>query len=309
MTAESVPHLGIVTGETAPQLTADGQALQSVLRDRGYATEPVVWTEPHVSWSTFDAVVVRSCWQYYRRPTAFENWLTTLENAGVRILNPGHVIRWNMHKFYLRELESAGVPMPTTSWVERGSDTDLDALLEHRGWEEAVVKPAIGTSSDGVWRVSRPVTPPEQERFETAMRETDQLVQQFVPEIHDGELSFVFFAGEYSHANRSIPASDDFRAHPNFDGTTSRTTPSSELVTAAESIVQRAANVCSVDSESLVYARVDGIERDGRFQLLELELIEPYLGLTRGESTTEQFADAIERFLEATAPSRSQMNA
>jgi len=73
---ERVPRFGIVTGEQAPQLTADGQALKSELQERGYAAEPVVWTEPHVSWATFDAVLVRSCWQYYRRPAAFRELLT-----------------------------------------------------------------------------------------------------------------------------------------------------------------------------------------------------------------------------------------
>jgi hypothetical protein len=84
---ERVPRFGIVTGEQAPQLTADGQALKSELQERGYAAEPVVWTKRHVSWSTFDAVLVRSCWQYYRRPAAFRELLSRLDEAGVTVIN------------------------------------------------------------------------------------------------------------------------------------------------------------------------------------------------------------------------------
>jgi hypothetical protein len=45
----------------------------------------------------------------------------------------------------------------------------------------------------------------------------------------------------------------------------------------------------------LLYARVDGIERDERFVLLELEINEPFLYIGSSTGAATRFADAIER--------------
>jgi len=42
-----------------------------------------------------------------------------------------------------------------------------------------------------------------------------------------------------------------------------------------------------------LYARVDGLEKDGRFLLAELELIEPELFLERKPGAAERFARAL----------------
>ncbi|WP_255192539.1 hypothetical protein [Natronobeatus ordinarius] len=51
-----------------------------------------------------------------------------------------------------------------------------------------------------------------------------------------------------------------------------------------------------LEPERPCYARVDGLERGGAFELMELELIEPYLGLVRS-GAVERFADEIEAAL------------
>jgi len=42
-----------------------------------------------------------------------------------------------------------------------------------------------------------------------------------------------------------------------------------------------------------LYARVDGVERDGRLVLMELELIEPHLFLSWGDGAAERLAGAL----------------
>ncbi|MFC4541226.1 RimK family alpha-L-glutamate ligase [Halosolutus amylolyticus] len=291
------PRIGIVTGTRAPELTDDGRAVASELRDRGYEAEPVIWSESGVDWSRFDGLVVRSCWQYYEDPDAFRAWLGTVERNGVVVVNPPDVIRWNVHKFYLRDLETAGVSVVPTAYVDRGADVDLGTVLARNDWTDAVIKPAIGTSSSGVWRASTPIGPDAADRFEAQRAERDLLVQQFAPEVLDGELSLIFFGGAYSHANRSVPADDDFRAHPDFGVSTAAIDPAADLVAQARTVLEAAANVHSIDPSELTYARVDGVERGGSFELIELELIEPYLGLSRTDGALDRFVDAIDAAL------------
>lgn len=288
-------RLGIVTGEEAPELTEDGQALTAALDERDINAESVQWRASH-DWTAFDALVIRSCWEYYRDPTMFEAWLETVASAPPVVYNPVDVVRWNAHKFYLRDLRSEGVQTLETAFVEQSSDRDLGAILDERGWDEAVVKPAVGTSSEGVFRVSSTTADEHRGDYDDLRADGDVLVQRFAPEVTDGERSFVFFRGDYSHANRSIPAEGDYRAHPDFGGRTEPYEPPARTIDDAAGVLQAAADCLGIDVGDLLYARVDGVERGGEFLLMELELIEPYLGLREG-GAVEQFADAIHAVL------------
>ena len=293
MSSTDVHRIGIVTGAVAPDLSDDGQKLQSALEARGFDVEPVVWDDSSVKWATYDTLVVRSCWRYHTRPAQFRAWLETVDDLDVMVLNPPDVCRWNMHKFYLRELEQADVPVIPTAYVDRGSDVDLDALLERRGWTDAVVKPALGTSADGVWRVTAPVGSDAIGRFQDHRSKADLLVQRFVPEIARGELSVVLFGGECSHGFRSVPATDDFRAHPSLGGSVEPLGPSPGLEDRARAVVSTVCDLRSIDPEGLAYARVDGVELAGEFTLMELELVEPYLGLGMSDGGLERFVETI----------------
>jgi hypothetical protein len=49
---------------------------------------------------------------------------------------------------------------------------------------------------------------------------------------------------------------------------------------------------------TLLYARVDGVERNGRFVLMEVEINEPFLYLGSSPGAAARFADAIVRSAE-----------
>lgn len=287
-------RLGIVTGSAAPDLTENGKSLATELRRRGFSVSPVVWSDSDVKWAEFDAVLIRSCWEYHTQPTAFREWLRTIDDLDITVQNPIDVIRWNLHKFYLRDLAENGVSILPTAWVERGSDTDLETVIRSEDWNDAVVKPAIGTSSSDVWRTTLGDAADYQGKFDRLLANNDVLIQEYAPEISNGERSLVFFCGRLSHATRSIPADGDFRAHPNYGGTSDPYEPTYEIVEDAATVLQFACDHLGIDPTDLPYARVDGIERNGEFVLMELELIEPYLSLDTATEAFPTFADAIE---------------
>ena len=112
------------------------------------------------------------------------------------------------------------------------------------------------------------------------------MVQQFVPEIlRAGEWSLVFIGGKYSHSVIKRPAPGDFRVQREFGGDAVSAEPAASTVAAGE---------CLLDAlpERPLYARVDGIECDGRFVLMEVELIEPVLFLGIGNAS-DRFAEEI----------------
>jgi len=293
MGADGATRTGLVTGAAAPQLTKDGQRLLAALQARGHTVDPVRWDDPSVTWEEYDCLIVRSCWQYHTNRAAFRDWIDTVEQADAHVLNAPDVLRWNMHKSYLRDLDRREVSVVPTEYITQGSTQDLSTILERTGWTDAVVKPVVGTSAHDVWRVQTPVTPAAATRFRDQRSDTDVLVQPFVPAVTEGELSMVFFGGEFSHAYRTVPATADFRAHPNFGASVEPADPSAPLLDQARAVVTTAGTALGMDASAFVYARVDGVERDGAFELMELELVEPYLGLMMSDRGVDRFVEAI----------------
>ena len=42
---------------------------------RGHVVDAPVWDDPSIDWTTYDAVILRQTWDYYRKPQAFREWI------------------------------------------------------------------------------------------------------------------------------------------------------------------------------------------------------------------------------------------
>ncbi|WP_049915803.1 ATP-grasp domain-containing protein [Haloferax mucosum] len=282
--------IALATCEDLPSLVADDTSFVAALRDRGVTAEPVVWSDESVDWGDYDAVVVRSIWDYYKRPEQFSAWIETLASADCDVWNHSDVLRWNSHKCYLRDLAARGVSTLPTEYVEQGDDASLEAIFDDRGWDELVVKPAVSAGAFETKRISRDAAAAEQSWFDDLVRRNDVLVQAFVADITDGEWSLVFFGGEYSHAVVKRPEAGDYRVQEKHGGSVNVETPSDGLLEQAARVVD--AVTAEVGAKPL-YARVDGVERDGDFRLLEVELIEPELFFRVDSEAGDRFAETI----------------
>lgn len=281
-------RLALVTYSGLPGLSEDDRLVVGPLAARGISAEPAAWDDPAVEWDSYDALVVRSTWNYHRSFDAFRAWIDRVEALGVPLWNPAALLRWNASKTYLRDLVGRGVRVLPTHWVERGSATDLAEVLAGEGWSDAVVKPAISASAYETWRVAaRRLRVEDDSRFRGLTGEGDVMVQPFLPELaRDGEWSMIFLAGEYSHAVLKRPRRGDFRVQHEHGGTAEACAPPGHLTAAAREIT------AAVPAPWL-YARVDGCEVAGQFVLVELEMLEPSLFLASAASAAERFADAI----------------
>lgn len=287
--------IGFATYRKIPALTADDLLAAEELRLLGFDVVPIVWDDPTADLRDLAAVVTRSCWDYHLWPDRFRSWLDRLDRSGIRVLNPSAVVRWNMDKRYLRDLAAKGVALPRTVWVEARSGEDLEALLEGNGFAEAVVKPAISLSAYETWRTSVATARSHQDAFERLVSSGGVLVQELVEEVVSrGEISFLFFGGEYSHAVLKRPKSGDFRVQEDFGG-------SRELFHPPAALVDQARSVLDLVEEPLAFARVDGIAvgaEGGRLCLMELELIDPVLFLAFDKDAPRRFAEVIAGMLE-----------
>ncbi len=296
-----MPRIALATYATLPGLNDDDRLLVSALGKQGIPAVPAVWDSPDVEWGDFQGVLVRSCWDYHRRLPEFLEWIARLERDRQQVLwNPPELLRWNSHKGYLRDLGARGVSIVPTRWVARGEPCGLAEVLRHEGWGEAVVKPAVSASAFGAWSTTLTGAAPNQPKLDEMLRSGDVLVQPLVPEVRDpGEWSLVFFEGRFSHAVLKRPAAGDYRVQWEFGGSADASKPSRKLIADAERVL------AAVPGDPL-YARVDGVARDGRLALMELELIEPHLFFGWERRAATRLAKAIRRALAAGQSTRSR---
>ncbi|WP_049985265.1 ATP-grasp domain-containing protein [Halobellus rufus] len=288
--------IALATAPDLPDLVDDDASFLAALRERGVEATPEIWSDESVAWGEFDAVLVRTIWDYYRHPEAFAAWVDRLDAAPTAVLNTPETLRWNRHKFYLRDLEARGVDTLPTEYVARGRDDSLAEIFERRGWDEAVVKPAVSAGAFRTNRISREDAPGEQPWFEELLADGDVLVQEFADGITDGEWSLIFFDGEYSHSVLKRPKSGDFRVQEDHGGSVDAPDPSESLRSYGGEVVD--AVTSELGGDVPLYARVDGITTDAGgetagFRLLEVELIEPELFFRVDDDAGSRLADAL----------------
>ncbi|MCB9367236.1 MAG: hypothetical protein H6506_03890 [Calditrichaeota bacterium] len=264
--------IGLATDREFPELSGGEVLLLGELAKRA-PCKAVVWDDPEETWRECEQIVIRSTWDYSWQLEKFLTWVADVERAGVTLYNAPEVIRWNCDKRYLLELQERGVEIPETTWIPRGTLTE--ELLGEVVTGHAVIKPSVSAGAYNTYRVSPGHTVRIAERLHDVAREKDLLVQEYMPEIETrGEYSLIFFRNEFSHAVLKTPAAKDFRVQSRYGG-------QQVAVDVVDDVSRQARDVLeSIPfDDAPLYARVDGVLRDGRFILMELELIEPYLFL------------------------------
>jgi hypothetical protein len=277
--------IALVTCRERPQLDADAPPLVEALAARGHAAREVAWDDPQVDWDGFGAALLRSAWNYHHRRDDFLAWAAAVQ-ARLPLWNPLDVLRWNTHKFYLRDLEARGADIVPTEFVPAGTTFDLAACLAARGWDAAVLKPAVSADGFATVRAERPAAADSQAHLDALLRERDMLVQRYLPGVVEpGERCLVFIDGRYSHAVRKRSLFLGGR-HAGPEGLGLRA--AADEIAAAERVLRR------TGLGTPLYARVDLLrDESGVPRLLELELAEPSLFLAEGPGSAERLAAAL----------------
>jgi glutathione synthase/RimK-type ligase-like ATP-grasp enzyme len=273
--------IALITARVARAQDTDLPLLESALRARDLSAVVVNWDDAAVDWSQFALAVLRSAWDYSARLREFLSWLDRAALA-TRIANPPAVIRWNLDKHYLGELQRAGLPTVPTAYVEPGDDagTVLDQFLQEHGAAELIIKPAVGSGARDAQRHPRTALAPMRAQLSRLLAERRSvLLQPYLERIdEEGETALIYLNGEFSHA--VCKSAVLRRGH----GPMQALFAPEEIAVreaAAEELALGARVLGALPFNELLYARLD-LVRDGRGApcVLELELAEPslYLG-------------------------------
>jgi glutathione synthase/RimK-type ligase-like ATP-grasp enzyme len=261
------------------------QLLAEALLTADITVEPTPWTA-HVEDASrlfdYPLVLPLIVWGYHRDHARWMRACAAWADAGVRMLNPPAVIGWNSDKSYLGRLGDQGVAIPDTLWVEGVTQADVDAALDRFATDTLIVKPRV---SGGAWKTLR------LSRGEalTDAPEGPAMIQPYLPTIEtEGETSLLFFGGALSHVVNKRPVAGDFRIQVQYGGQylALPEPPPAALALAEQTL--------AAIGEDLLYARIDMAPGpDGRWLLMEAELIEPDFYLGSAPEGGERFAKAV----------------
>jgi hypothetical protein len=272
-----------------PEGTTDDRLLADALIAAGARPRLAVWNDSGVEWGRAGRTAIRSTWDYHLRPEAWFAWLDAIEPV-TTVVNPVPVLRWNSRKRYLLDLERAGVAIVPTLLVDAGSPCQAAAASASRGWTDVVIKPAIGASAKGADRFTgAAIGGGGQAHLEALLAAGDALIQPFQPAVDDErERSIVIIDGVVSHAFTKPPF---LRGVGDGLGESLHPPSAAELALAEQAVAAVPGPV--------TYARVDMVPTPDGPMLMELELIEPDLGLRLFLPAVASLAHAI---LEAGEP-------
>ncbi|MDP2333591.1 MAG: hypothetical protein Q8M19_23195 [Reyranella sp.] len=273
----------LATALDEPGITQSDRLYADALERRGWRVVAAPWDGPPKAFAGADAVVLRSTWGYYRALDAFRAWIEAVA-AATRLFNPIALVRWNLRKDYVGKLSAAGIRVPQ-SHIVACEATAIDKVLADAGWDRAVVKPASGASGHSVELVKRAMLDQQVAGLSDEARAAGVVVQEFLPEIAEGELSMVYFDGAFSHAIRKRPPPGEFRSNSRYGPTRNAEKPPSE-------VTEQGAACLRALPERPLYARVDGVVRDGQLIVIEVEVLEPALFMEFDPPSAERFAEA-----------------
>ena len=260
------------------------------LKSLGWNVVEIPWSKPADDWTKFDAVVIRSTWDYQNRLDEFLNVLGDIERSGVPLFNSLEICKWNATKTYLRDLAERDVPTIPTLWLERYSRESLMSALESFDDSHSIVlKPHVGAGADNIVILDSSAD----QRWDDAEKiycEAPIIVQPFLDSIVAvGEFSLFYFGGHYSHAILKTPKSGDFRVQEEHGGIIQSTEPADDLIQCGE-------QTFDAIEQTLLYGRVDLVRlSDESLAVIEVELIEPSLYFTYDEQSPKRFAHAFDQ--------------
>lgn len=278
-----------LTMDDIGNFVADADLSIAPMAELGWEVEMLPWRRD-TDWNDYDLVYICTPWDYQNDVEAFLGVLEAIERSSARLVNSLDLVRWNLEKTYLRELEMRGADIVPSIFFNRFDARRVAACFGAHNTGKIVVKPVVGANSDHIFVLTEPLPDAVVEELERTYLRRPFFVQPFIDSVQsEGEYSLFFFGGDYSHAILKRPRAGDFRTQEEHGADILS-------VEAPAALIATARNVLGVVNPQPVYVRADFVrDRDERFRLMELELIEPSLYFRTDPGSASRFAKALTR--------------
>ena len=265
----------------------------------GWQVEAIDWRSV-VDWNDFDAVYICTPWDYPEHLPQFLDVLAHIDASRALLVNDLSLVHWTLEKTYLRDLARLGCDIVPSTWYDNFESADAAQFFALHRTDKVVIKPTIGANAKDTFVLSKPIDEALLQMLQRVFSARAFFVQPFIESIRTtGEYSLFFFNAAYSHAIRKTPRAGDFRVQEEHGADIMPVQPPEALLVAAEALFRRI-------QPRPTYGRGDWVcDADGRYLLMELELIEPSLYLRTDSGAATRFARAFDQRFEIFAGKRT----
>ncbi|AZJ35779.1 RimK family alpha-L-glutamate ligase [Tenacibaculum singaporense] len=263
--------------------------VKTALENQGLKVARLSWDDATFDWSTTKYILFRTTWDYFDRFPEFSKWLNTVSKQ-TTLLNSEKIIRWNIDKHYLQDLQQNGIHICESYFIEKGTQSTLKELSLKYDLKDFVLKPCISGAARHTYKINSENINEYEETFSSLITEEAMIIQPFQYNIIEkGEISLMVMNGKFTHAVLKIAKSGDFRVQDDFGGSVHNYIPTKEEIAFAENAVKACV-------ETPIYARVDIFtDNYGKLAIAELELIEPELWFRNYPAAADELAKGIKQ--------------
>lgn len=263
--------------------------IQIALEKLGYKVWRTHWDNPNFDWSTTQAVLFRTTWDYFERFDEFFKWLDFV-NTQTLLINSFDLIKWNIDKHYLKDLSDNNIKIVPTQFLEIGTTKSLQEIFSESNWGKAILKPAIAGAARHTYVITSDNVDSHESIFEQLIANEAMLLQPFLKNIiSKGEITLVLFGGKFSHAILKKAKKGDFRVQDDFGGSVYTYEANEKEIAFAEKVIAACPYLP-------IYARVDLMwDDEDNLCVSEVECIEPELWMRFNDNAAPLFAKALQR--------------
>ena len=261
------------------------------LGELGWECDFIPWDSTSINWDDFDAVIIRSTWNYQQKEKLFFKTLQSIEASSATLYNSLDTVKWNINKRYLLELERENISIIPTKLYDSFDFEIVSHLFSFFNENELVIKPCVSANADDTFILEQSKMENLKSVLEGTFSRRDFLVQPLIESIKsEGEYSLIYFGNRLSHVLLKTPKNGDFRVQEEHGGILKAIKkPESSLIDFGNKVMGTIPYQC-------LYSRVDVVRGSDNYLLMEVELIEPSLYFNMDSKSPQMFAEVFNKW-------------
>ncbi|WP_075341244.1 ATP-grasp domain-containing protein [Tenacibaculum agarivorans] len=269
----------------------EDKIVQNALESDGLKVTRLSWDNPNFDWTSTKYILFRTTWDYFDRFDEFSVWLQKVSQQ-TTLINSEAIIRWNLDKHYLLDLQKKGVHICESYFIEKGDNSTLKEITNTYQLKDFIIKPCISGAARHTYKINTDNLDEYESLFQELISKEAFIIQPFQHNIvEQGEISLIIINGKYTHAVLKIAKPGDFRVQDDFGGSVYNYSPTKQEIEFAETAVK----ACK---ELPMYARVDIFtDNNDKLAIAELELIEPELWFRNHDKAATKLSKGIKQLI------------
>ena len=260
-------------------------------KNLGWECEFIPWDSNSINWDDYEAVIIRSTWDYQQKEKLFFKTLQSIEASTATLYNSLDTVKWNINKRYLLELERKNISIIPTKFYDSFDFDIVSQLFSFFNENKLIIKPCVSANADDTFILEQNKMENLKSVLKNTFSQKNFLVQPFIKNIKsEGEYSLIYFGNRLSHVLLKTPKNGDFRVQEEHGGSLKKINkPESSLIDFGNKVMQTIPYQC-------LYSRVDVVRDGNNYLLMEVELIEPSLYFNMDPKSPQMFAKVFNKW-------------